>query len=34
MNEKIEMRIIEHFDKEIAFEMKEMNCVDITFDNV
>ena len=28
------MKIIEYFNREIAFEMKEANCVDITFDNI
>ena len=28
------MKIIEYFDREIAFEMKEMNCIDVIFDNI
>ena len=28
------MRVIEHLDREIAFEMKGMNYVDVTFDSV
>ena len=28
------MRIIEYFNREIVFEMKEVNCVDVTFGDV
>ena len=34
MNKKIEIRIIEYFNKEIIFEMKEMNYINIIFDNI
>ena len=32
--EKIKIRIIDYFNKEIAFEIKEMNYINIIFDNI
>ena len=34
MDEKVEVGITEHFDREIVFEMKGVDCVDVTFDGV
>jgi len=33
-NKKVEIKIIEYFNRKIAFKIKEMNYIDITFSDI